>query len=284
MSEEPTREPPRVVVLTGAAGGIGRAITWALLERGHLIAAVDRDAESLARLAADQAEAIDSGQLYSIQADLAKEAACVAAVESAAAHFGRIEAVINNAGISVSSLRPDAERNHPSIEELSAEIWDRFYATNLRGPVLVAQAALPHLRRAGWGRIVNNTTSYLTMLRVLPYGGLKAALEATSAVWAKELSDSNITVNVLIPGGPTDTPFIADEAGIPRDQMLRPEVLGPPACWLMSNASDDVTGQRIIAARWDPDLPPAEAAEAASRAIGWPELGVDVVWPGGGPE
>lgn len=67
------------------------------------------------------------------------------------------------------------------------------------------------MKRRGFGRIINNTTSYVTMLRVLPYGAAKAALESMSAVWAKELEGSGVNVNVLVPGGPTDTPMIADE-------------------------------------------------------------------------
>src|SRR6266702_3325213 len=129
-------------------------------------------------------------------------------------------------------------------------------------------------RRRGWGRIINNTTSFRTMLRVLPYGATKAALESMSAVWANELDGSGITVNVLIPGGPTDTPFIADGSGWPRDRMLRPQIMGPPALWLLSDASGSVTGRRIVAARWDASL---SGPEAAARAIGWPELAADAV-------
>ena len=116
------------------------------------------------------------------------------------------------------------------------------------------------------------------MLRVLPYGSAKAALESMSAVWAKELESSPITVNVLVPGGPTDTPMISDQSGWPREKMLRPEIMGPPIAWLVSGASADFTGQRITAGRWDPSLPPAEAAKRASRPIGWPELAADAVW------
>src|ERR1043165_656176 len=261
----------RVVVVTGAAGGIGSAITKALVAAGHSVAAVDRDAAALARLA-------PSERIHPIMADLANEAGCREAVASALARFGRLEGVINNAGIGMSSLRGDAEKNLPGIEELTAEIWDRFYATNVRGHVLVTQAALPEMRRARFGRIVNNTTSFRTMLRVNPYGPLKAALEALSAVWAEELKRDGITVNVLIPGGPTDTPFISDAAGWDRARMLRPAIMGPPACWLVSDEAADYTGNRIIAANWDATLPGAEAAKKAGRAIGWPELGADAVW------
>ena len=261
----------RVVLVTGAAGGIGSAITAALIAAGHSVAAVDRNAQALERLPASE-------RIQPILADLANEAACREAVASAIARFGRLEAVINNAGVGMSSLRGDAEKNLPGMEELTAEIWDRFYAVNVRGHILVTQAALPHLRAAKFGRIVNNTTSFRSMLRVNPYGPLKAALEALSAVWAEELKKDGITVNVLIPGGPTDTPFISDDAGWDRAKMLRPEVMGPPAVWLISDEAANYTGNRIIAGNWDAKLPGAEAAEKAGRAIGWPELGKDAVW------
>ena len=268
----------RVVLLTGAAGGIGRAVTGALLDAGHSVAAVDRSAAALEQLSAECDQPGVPGRLCPILADLAVEEDCRRAVHETLARFGKVDAIINNAGIGMSSLRPDAETRHPGMEELTAEIWDRFFAINVRAPLLVTRAALPSMKHGGWGRIVNNTTSYRTMLRVLPYGATKAALESMSAVWATELAGTGITVNVLVPGGPTDTPFIANETGWPRHLMLRPEIMGPPACWLVSDESKDMTGQRITAARWDTSLPPAEAAQAASRAIGWPELAGDAVW------
>ncbi len=143
----------------------------------------------------------------------------------------------------------------------------------------MTRAALPHLRTAGWGRIVNNTTSFFTMLRILPYGASKAALEALSAVWAKELDGTGVTVNVLVPGGPADTEFIAPQSGIPRKGMLRPEVMGAPMSWLASDAADGFHGMRIIAANWDPALPPARAPGDAAAPIGWPQLTANVVWP-----
>ncbi len=268
----------RVVLLTGAAGGIGTAITQALLGDGHFVAAVDKSESALSRLSLVCGRSDVSERLCPILADLADAAACLDAVAAAAARFGRVDAVINNAGIGVSSLRPDAELRHPAIEELTAEIWDRFFDVNVRAPMLVTRAALPEMKQRGWGRIVNNTTSFRTMLRVLPYGATKAALESMSAVWAQELEGSGITVNVLIPGGPTDTAFIAEGSGWPRDRMLRPQVMGPPARWLVSDESGATTGQRIVAGRWDASLPGLQAAARAARAIGWPELAADAVW------
>ncbi len=258
----------RVVLITGAAGGIGRAMVAALLDAGHQVAAMDRDAASL-----DALRALHGGQirLHAFQADLASEAGCAESVAETIAHFGRIDALVNNAGIGVSSLRPDAETRTPTIEELDAATWDRFFAINLRAPMLLLRAALPSMRAGRWGRVVNNTTSFRTMLRVLPYGATKAALESASAIWAEELAGTGITVNVLIPGGPTDTPFIADATGWDRATMLKPAIMGPPLAWLLSEAADGFTGQRIIAARWSMDAP-------THRAIGWPELGADAVW------
>jgi len=110
----------RVVLLTGAAGGIGSAITEALLADGHSVAAADRNEAALTRLAAIHALTGASARLEPILADLADARACAHAVEAALARFGRVDAVINNAGVGVSSLRPDAEVRHPAIEELTA--------------------------------------------------------------------------------------------------------------------------------------------------------------------
>jgi NAD(P)-dependent dehydrogenase (short-subunit alcohol dehydrogenase family) len=262
---------PRVVLVTGAAGGIGAAITKALIGAGHGVAAVDRDAAALDRLD-------PSDRLHPFLIDVSSETACHETVASTVARFGRLDAVINNAGIGPSSLRPDGELNLPTIEELTADTWDNFFAINVRAPMLIVQAALPHMKKGGFGRVINNTTSFRTMLRVLPYGATKAALESMSAIWAQELKADGITVNVLIPGGPTDTPFISDGAGWDRAKMLRPQIMGPPARWLISDEAAGYTGNRIIAANWDAALPGAQAAAKAGRAIGWPELGADAVW------
>jgi NAD(P)-dependent dehydrogenase (short-subunit alcohol dehydrogenase family) len=267
--------PSRRVLLTGAAGGIGKVMAEALLAGGHAIAAVDRDATGLGKLAALPGA---RERLHAFTADLASEGGCAQAIDAAQKSLGAIDAVINNAGIGMSSIRPDAEARHPTIEELTPEIYDRFLAIFVRAPAALVRAALPGMTARGFGRIVNNTTSYLTMLRVMPYGAAKAALESMSAVWASQLAGSGVTVNVLVPGGPTDTPLISDASGWPREKMLRPGIMGPPIAWLMSDAANGVTGRRITAARWDAALAPAAAAERAGRAIGWPELGADAVW------
>ena len=123
------------------------------------------------------------------------------------------------------------------------------------------------------------------MLRVLPYGATKSALESMSAVWAHELKDTGITVNVLVPGGPTDTPFISDAAGWARSEMLRPEIMGAPALLAhirrvgRLHRPPHYGGGLGCIATGGP-----EAAREASRGIGWPELAAQTAWwPKGNP-
>src|SRR5437867_751878 len=142
--------PGRVVLLTGAAGGIGTAITRALLAAGHSVAAVDRDRAGLEKLAALAAGQAADPRFHAIVAELESASACRQAVEAAAGRFGRVEGVINNAGIGVSSIRDDAEARPPGLEEIDAEIFDRFFAINVRAPMLVTRAAVPLMKARGW--------------------------------------------------------------------------------------------------------------------------------------
>lgn len=265
----------RVALVTGGGGGIGRALSAAVAAGGARVAVVDRDA------AAARAVAVDIGdRAVAITADVSTEDGCASALREAEARLGPVDILFNNAGIGLSALRPDGERNLPDLQEVTPEIFDRFIAVNLRGPYLMTRLATPGMKTRGWGRVVNNTTSFFTMLRTFPYGALKAALEAASAVWAAELDGSGVTVNVLVPGGPTDTAFIADGSGMDRATMLRPAVMGPPAAWLASDASDGVTGRRIVAAFWDAEAGVAAAVAKAASPIGWPELAQATrVWP-----
>ena len=272
-------KPAKTALITGGAGGLGKAMAQALAADGINTAIFDIREQAATEVADQISKQCANVRSMAIFGDVSDESDCKAAVARCVDHLGGIDILVNNAGIGVSSIRPDAERNHPSIEEIDRSLWDRFFAVNVTGPMLMVRAATPAMRASGWGRIVNNTTSFFTMLRVLPYGASKSALESMSAIWATELNGTGITVNVLVPGGPTDTPFVSDEAGIPRDKMLKPAIMGPPIRWLASTASDAVTGQRFVAATWDSNKADADAAAIAGAAIGWPELGKAVVWP-----
>jgi NAD(P)-dependent dehydrogenase (short-subunit alcohol dehydrogenase family) len=140
------------------------------------------------------------------------------------------------------------------------------------------------MMRQGWGRIVNVTTSLGTMLHAgyPTYGPSKAALEALSAIMAKDLDGTGVTVNVLVPGGITNTPMIADNAGFARAGMIQPEIMAPPLVWLVSDAAGNVTGRRFLAIRWDSTLPPEQAAEKAGAAVAWTSIATMPIRPSRG--
>ena len=271
--------PGRVAVITGGAGGLGRVMATALVNAGHKVCALDVSEAALAALREHPPLAANPAALHTVCGNVAQEADCNRAVAEANARLGGVQILINNAGLGPSSLRPDAERNPPGIEELTPEIWERYWGVNVRGAIQMTRAALPSMRAGGWGRIVNNTTSFRTMLRILPYGAVKAAFESITAVWAQELASTGITANVLVPGGPTDTGFISDDAGWDRAKMLRPDIMGPPTAWLASAAADGFTGQRITAGLWREGSAPAAQPEGAVTPIGWPDLGKTSIWP-----
>ena len=134
-----------------------------------------------------------------------------------------------------------------------------------------------------WGRIINVTTSLDTMLRpgMAGYGGSKAGLEAHTAIMAGDLLDTGVTANVLVPGGPANTPIVPAEAGFDRSKLIQPEAMAAPAVWLASDESNDVTGRRFLAVHWDPSLPNEVASEKAMAPIAWEGLGSQTVFPAG---
>jgi NAD(P)-dependent dehydrogenase (short-subunit alcohol dehydrogenase family) len=274
-------ETPRIAVVTGAAGGIGRAMTRGLLASGIMVAAVDRDAASLAALSQSAREAGRDAALLTIEADLAADAAAAEIVAAASARFGGIDILVNNAGLAPGSIRPDSWQRPLKFWEITAEEWRRFVAVHTTAPLNLTNAVVPEMMRRGWGRIVNVTTSLGTMLGAgFPtYGPSKAALEAMSAIMAKDLDGAGVTVNVLVPGGVTDTAMIPDDAGFERAQMIRPESMAPPLLWLVSDAARAVTGRRFLAIHWDPGLPPEEAAERAGAPIAWTAIATPAIQP-----
>jgi NAD(P)-dependent dehydrogenase (short-subunit alcohol dehydrogenase family) len=137
------------------------------------------------------------------------------------------------------------------------------------------------MMRQGWGRVVNVTTSLGTMLNAgsPTYGPSKAALEALSAIMAKDLNGTGVTVNVLVPGGVTNTPMISGEAGFDRTKLIQPEVMMPPLLWLVSDAAGKVTGRRFLGVHWDPALPHGQAAERAGAPVAWTSIATMPIRP-----
>jgi NAD(P)-dependent dehydrogenase (short-subunit alcohol dehydrogenase family) len=250
----------------------------AFLESGAAVVAADVDAAGLERLG--QAENLVIRVL-----DIADPAACEAAVRETAARFGTLDILINNGALGMQVLRETCMTDLVRIDEITPEFWNRMVTVNLSGAWYLTRAAVPGMRARGWGRVINVTTSFFTMLRgrFHPYGPAKAGLEAMSAGHASEFAGSGITVNIVVPGGPADTPMVPAASGLRREDLVPPARMAPPMLWLCSRDADAVTGKRYIAAKWD-DALPAEAARRASESpIGWPELASAPVWPGGRP-
>ena len=254
----------------------------ALAGDGHRLALVDRDEERLQALTDRLWQKHGDGVVLPLALDLTDEEACAEAAGRAAEQFGRLDMLVNNAGIGMSTMRPDYHiRPLAAFSEVSVEDWQRFVAVHATAPFVFMRAAAPFMQERGWGRIVNVTTSLSTMLRpqFFPYGASKAALEAMSSQFAGELEGTGITVNVLTPGGPTDTPMVTEESAPDRSALLSPSVMAPPIRFLASEVSDGFTGRRIIAALWDKRIAPVDSAIQAGGPIGWPGTGPPAIWP-----
>lgn len=276
----------RVALVTGAAGGIGTVITRALLDAGASVLAADVSEEGLGALSKAMAKTHPGARLACRPLDITDHEACTAIVAAAARELGPVDILINNAGLGLNSLREDCMTNLVSIEEIEPQVWARFVAVNLTGAWHMTRAVVPGMKRAGWGRIITVTTSFFTMLRgrFHPYGPAKAGLEAMAAGHAHEFAGTGITVNVVVPGGPADTPMVPASSGLNRADLIRPEKMAPPMLWLCSRAADGVTGNRYVAAHWDASADIASVRAASEAPIGWPTLAGAPVWPGGKPQ
>lgn len=271
----------RAAIVTGAAGGIGRAMVGGLLGAGLRVAAVDRTAEGLAALAADARQRQQGANLLTIEADLAQDESIDRIVAAARARFGTIDILVNNAGVGQATIRSDNRQNPIKFWEVTPEQWRLFVAVHNNAPMALSRALVHDMMRQKWGRIVNVTTSLGTMIRPgsPTYGPSKAALEAFSAIMAKDLDGSGVTVNVLVPGGVTNTGMVPPQAGYARDEMIQPAVMAPPLNWLVSDAASGVTGRRFLAVHWDPALPPEQAAEKAGAPVAWTSIATMPIEP-----
>jgi NAD(P)-dependent dehydrogenase (short-subunit alcohol dehydrogenase family) len=218
--------------------------------------------------------------------DISDYDACVAAVAAASEPKGHLDILVNNGALSMNVISPHHMTDLVEIEAIEPAVWDRFLAVNMSGGWYLTRAAVPGMKKAGWGRIINVTTSFFTMLRgrFHPYGPSKAGFEAMSAGHAQEFAPYGITVNVVVPGGPSDTAMVPPESGYDRSELIPTSAMVPPIVWLCSAEADGVTGNRYIAAHWNKDLAPEEARKACEALIGWPDLAGAPVWPGGKPK
>jgi len=257
----------KVVVVTGSASGMGRAMARALAGDGATIAAVDVDPAGLERLGAEAG--FTPRRFLALPTDISQLEACRRTIGAVVERFGTMHALVNCAGVSMAPAMPPGKQHPLNFWETDPQGWLTIQLINSAGAYFMARFAAEHLMRNGWGRIVNVTTSFDTMLGrgMSGYGAAKAGLEASAAIWAKELAGTGVTVNVLVPGGRTDTPFLPPEGR--GGALLQPEIMAAPIRWLISPASDGVNGRRFVARLWDESLPPAEAAARAGAPAAW---------------
>lgn len=183
----------KVALVTGAARGIGLAVTRRFLDEGWNVGLLDIDAPELAKamVALDAPE-----RTFALECDVAFEAQVAAAVARLDARFGRIDALVNNAGVAVFK---------PVLEHTAAE-WERVIAVNLTGPFLCTNACAPIMLRGGGGSVVNiaSISGLRASLLRLAYGTSKAGLIHLTKQQAAELGAIGIRVNAIAPG-PVDT-------------------------------------------------------------------------------
>ena len=264
----------KTALVTGAGSpiGMGRVIALSLLRAGAKVTMLDIDAESLERTANEAREIAGDAAVATVVADISKWSDAERAVQSAVEAHGGLDILVNLAGVHHRSLLPPSNPQ-PPFWELPVEVWETLIAVNSTGPFLMARAAVGRMVAQGWGRVIGVTTSLDTMTRNIPYGPSKSTHEALVAAMAPELEGTGVTANALLPGGGTNTMFVARDSGRDFSALVQPEVMGPPAVWLASEASDGFNGMRVVAADWDPNLSPDENLRNSSAPAAWAQLG-----------
>jgi 2-deoxy-D-gluconate 3-dehydrogenase len=233
----------RVALVTGASRGLGRACALALAEAGADLALTARSAADLAAVAGEAAK--PGVRVETVRADLREPAAIEAMAAGALTAFGRIDVLVNNAGI--------AGAEKPFLELEPAD-WDAVLAVDLRAPALCARAVGRAMVARPRGRIINVASISATepAARLAPYCASKAGLVQLTRVMALELARHHVQVNGVCPGSfatPMNAAVFATAAGqgviartIPMRRLGDPAELGPTIVFLASEASSFMTG------------------------------------------
>jgi NAD(P)-dependent dehydrogenase (short-subunit alcohol dehydrogenase family) len=242
---QPMRD--RVVLITGGAQGIGRGIAHAVLAAGGSVMIGDLDKEA-GKSCLDEWQ-MGKRALFR-QLDVSREASVRRWVEAALKHFGRIDGLVNNAGI--------ADPNRGPLQDLPLETWNRYLGTNLTGAFLCSKHALPSLSVAG-GAIVNiaSTRALQSEANTEAYAASKGGLVALTHAMAISVGPA-VRVNAILPGWiATDAwqkpamrraPKLSriDHSQHPAGRVGSPEDIGALAVYLLSPASGFVTGQHFV--------------------------------------
>ena len=233
----------RVALITGASRGLGRAMAIALSEAGAKLALVSRD-----RAALEETASKLKGESAIFLADVTKEAEVASLEQAVAARFGKIDILINNAGVNV----------RKQITEFTLEEWNRVLDTNLTGTFLMCRSFVLHMKGRGYGRIINMTSimSHVSLGGRAAYSSSKAALLGFTRAVALELAADDITVVGISPGPfgtEMNTPIMNDPAlnaqfvaKIPVGRWGKLEEIGQLALFLCSEHAAFITGTDIL--------------------------------------
>jgi NAD(P)-dependent dehydrogenase (short-subunit alcohol dehydrogenase family) len=236
----------KVAVVTGASRGLGRSMALALAGAGAKLALVARDTAKLDEVAAAIAQA--GGEAATFQTNVTDEVAVGELAKAIAARFGCIHILINNAGINIRG----------SLLDYKLDDWHKVIATNLTAVFLMSRVMVPHMRAAGYGRIINMTSilSHVGLAGRTAYCSSKAGLLGFTKALAMEVAADKITVNGISPGPfatEMNLPVINDPAAnaqflakIPLGQWGDVKDMGALAVFLASEDSKFITGTDIV--------------------------------------
>lgn len=202
----------KAALVTGGGTGMGRAITLKFAAEGANVAI------NYSRRAKEAEETVEAAlrrgvRAFAMKADVTVEADAIRLVEETVRQFGRLDVLVNNAGWS--RFIP-----HRQLDGLTEEVLERTWQTNVKGPIYVTRAAIPHLLKVGGGSIVNTTSvaAYHGAGSSIIYGASKAALGAITKSLARAFAKDNIRVNAIAPGF-VDTQFVDWAPGIKEKQI-----------------------------------------------------------------
>jgi len=246
-----------------------------LAAHGAKIALVDLEEDILEAAVSDVEAAGGQGCALPVTCDVTDRDRAEAAIQTTIDTFGGFDILINDAAMGPQFFTDNFTADTPKFWETDTDLWYRVLTVNAYGPQLMSTVAAPHLVDGGWGRIINVTTSLDTMYLkgCGAYGPSKAALEANTRIMAQDLEGTGVTANVLIPGGPANTRMIPEATGFDREELVQPEAMQAPICWLCSADADDINNMRFIAALWDQTMPREERIAAAGAPIAWAQIG-----------